>query len=132
MSSYWHAALLSTLLVVPFLLLRWRLIRRARQQQNRRRHSVRTLVFLGSGGHTGEMIALLSAMSGKSGAEAERKRQRYEPLEFVLAASDVTSEKSVRARLPEVRVCACVCVNDMFRGSAGNKPVMPLCCVLFQ
>lgn len=51
-----------------------------------RRHAARTLAVLGSGGHTGEMIALLSALP----------RSRYTPVTFVTAATDKLSEQRAK------------------------------------
>ena len=52
------------------------------------RQTVRTLVVLGSGGHTSEMLELLRHFN----------RRRYTPLTFVLSATDTTSLPQAQAR----------------------------------
>ena len=49
--------------------------------------SAKTLVVLGSGGHTAEMLTLIEKLDAK----------RYSPLLFVVAKSDSTSRKRVEA-----------------------------------
>lgn len=52
---------------------------------------IRTLVILGSGGHTAEMLAVLDLLP----------RDRFAPLLFVRAATDSTSEARARRREEE-------------------------------
>lgn len=57
------------------------------EQTNRRTGPTRTMVILGSGGHTTEMLALTK----------ELDKKRYTPRIYVLAATDTTSEPKVLA-----------------------------------
>lgn len=62
----------------------------------KREKPVKTLICMGSGGHTREMIKLLSSMD----------LSKYSPREYVMATSDTTSEKIVkdferRSELPD-------------------------------
>lgn len=50
--------------------------------------TMKTLVVLGSGGHTTEMLQLLKPLDTK---------QRYTPLVFVIATTDDTSERRIQA-----------------------------------
>mmetsp|Transcript_31693 Transcript_31693/g.48595 ORF Transcript_31693/g.48595 Transcript_31693/m.48595 type:complete len:256 (+) Transcript_31693:43-810(+) len=60
-----------------------------RQRGNRRRDgTMKTLVVLGSGGHTTEMLQLLKTLD---------TQERYTPLIFVVATTDDTSEKRIKA-----------------------------------
>jgi len=61
------------------------------QQQQRREGTIRTLVVLGSGGHTTEMLQLLKSL--------ETEQPRYTPLLFVMASTDDTSEQRIQALL---------------------------------
>jgi len=64
---------------------------RGRGRGTRKRPPVSTLVFWGSGGHTTEMLRLISELKGT----------QYQPLHFVLSHSDTTSkDKILAARLP--------------------------------
>ena len=66
--------------------------------------AAKTLVVLGSGGHTSEMMSLLRGLvlrEGAKGQEGEQKgldTTRYAPLVFVLSATDKTSLPQMRAR----------------------------------
>lgn len=53
--------------------------------RRRRRHALKTLVVLGSGGHTAEMFAIMRALDAR----------RYSPRAYVLAATDTTSAVKV-------------------------------------
>ena len=60
------------------------------------RGQVRTLVVLGSGGHTTEMLHLLSSITfvrSKVGSEPNKtvRRFKYAPLNYIIASSDTTS-----------------------------------------
>lgn len=56
-------------------------------QKSSRKSNVKTLVVLGSGGHTTEMLHLLSSL----------RSQNYAPLDYIVASSDSTSEKRLEA-----------------------------------
>ncbi|KAI9495457.1 UDP-N-acetylglucosamine transferase subunit alg14 [Zychaea mexicana] len=68
---------------------------------NRRESSCRTLIFLGSGGHTAEMMALVSTLN----------QELYTPRFYLVAESDTLSESKAKAqdakgavyRLPRAR-----------------------------
>lgn len=53
--------------------------------QHRRKQSARTLIVLGSGGHTAEMMAIIKQLNKKN----------YSPRYYVLASTDTTSEVKV-------------------------------------
>lgn len=57
----------------------------ASTQQQRRKHPARTLMVLGSGGHTAEMMAIVKQLHKKN----------YSPRHYVLASTDSTSEQKV-------------------------------------
>lgn len=61
--------------------------RRGRGVHPAGRAPLRTLVVLGSGGHTAEMLAMLGQLD----------RRQFGPLHYVLATSDSTSERRVEA-----------------------------------
>ncbi|XP_020808396.1 UDP-N-acetylglucosamine transferase subunit ALG14 homolog [Drosophila serrata] len=56
-----------------------------------------TYVVLGSGGHTAEMCRLTQALLQQEDAKQARK---YQPISFILASSDTTSERQLREALP--------------------------------
>jgi len=58
-----------------------------KKRRTKRKRPVSTLVVLGSGGHTTEMIRLLTCLEAK----------RYSPLAYVLATSDTTSLDRIEA-----------------------------------
>ena len=85
---------LLVLVLVPPLLLWWVLPARLTGAARLKRaaplgQTARTLVVLGSGGHTSEMLALLRHLDTTA---------RYKPLTFVLAETDRTSMPQARAR----------------------------------
>lgn len=55
------------------------------QQQQRRKQPVRTLIVLGSGGHTAEMMTIVKQLNKKN----------YSPRYYVLASTDTTSKTKV-------------------------------------
>lgn len=61
--------------------------RRGRGRHPAGRAPLRTLVVLGSGGHTAEMLAMLGQLD----------RRKFAPVHYVLATSDSTSERRVEA-----------------------------------
>ena len=62
-------------------------LRRGRGLHPAGRAPLRTLVILGSGGHTAEMLAMLGQLD----------RSKFAPLHYVIATSDSTSERRVEA-----------------------------------
>lgn len=57
----------------------------SKQQQQRRKQPARTLIVLGSGGHTAEMMAIVKQLNKKN----------YSPRYYVLASTDTTSKTKV-------------------------------------
>ncbi|KAH8420321.1 hypothetical protein KR009_009208 [Drosophila setifemur] len=57
-----------------------------------------TYVILGSGGHTAEMCRLTQALLNQ---ENTKQSLKYQPMHFILASSDSTSERHLREALPE-------------------------------
>jgi beta-1,4-N-acetylglucosaminyltransferase len=73
--------------------------KRAQEAGSARTSSAKTLVVLGSGGHTSEMVALLRGLLlGAERAPRAGHPGRYAPLVFVLSATDKTSLPQMRAR----------------------------------
>jgi len=73
--------------------------KRAQEAGSARTSSAKTLVVLGSGGHTSEMVALLRGLLlGAERAPRAGQPGRYAPLVFVLSATDKTSLPQMRAR----------------------------------
>ncbi len=67
---------------------------------------VRTLVVLGSGGHTTEMLHLLSSIDADDGSDIV-----YKPLHYIVASSDTTSVNRLNAFQS----------NQQNNGNAGDK-----------
>ena len=92
--AHWHVATVSLSALATLLAIRLSQclpIYRGRGRGTRKQRPVPTLVFWGSGGHTTEMLRLLSELKGAN----------YQPLHFVLSHSDTTSkDKILAARLP--------------------------------
>lgn len=63
-------------------------IRQGGPSKSQRSSPIRTVVVLGSGGHTTEMLQLLQSLDPK----------HYNPLTFIVAQTDTTSMKRVQAR----------------------------------
>jgi len=94
---------ISLLIIYIFIRIVWCLITSKNKVQPYREKNaqIKTLIVLGSGGHTGEMLSLLKHFN----------RARYCPLTYVRAVTDSTSEVRIRAaeeaqdNLKNVRFC---------------------------
>jgi beta-1,4-N-acetylglucosaminyltransferase len=64
----------------------WLLLAQKRQEPERSEVQIPTMVVLGSGGHTTEILRLSSSL----------KEEVYQPRSYVIADSDVTSEGRLR------------------------------------
>uniref|UniRef100_A0A8V0Z9K8 UDP-N-acetylglucosamine transferase subunit ALG14 n=1 Tax=Gallus gallus TaxID=9031 RepID=A0A8V0Z9K8_CHICK len=115
--AFFLLLLLPPLLLVPFVLL-------ARRRHDRRTPPLRLLVVAGSGGHTTEILRLLSCLS-----------ESYSPRCYVLADSDKMSEAKIRSfeqkraeRFSNSQIlcngpgtCVPVCISALLLGLLGMK-----------
>ncbi|KAG8468085.1 hypothetical protein KFE25_007137 [Diacronema lutheri] len=81
----WTAAVAALWTAVMLLVLVARGVLRARARRRGREKHVRVLAVLGSGGHTAEMLRLLTSLC---------QREEYAHVEFVLADTDLSSRAS--------------------------------------
>ena len=84
---------LATILILTLATL-WLILLFASRLRKRQRGSISTLIVLGSGGHTAEMVKLVSSLD----------RCRYSPRHYVAAVTDALSAEKARTSDPDGHV----------------------------
>lgn len=81
-----------------------------------RRKPAKTLVVLGSGGHTTEMLRLLSSITNHSD---------YSPLDYIIASTDTSSQNRLEAFHKEAAQAAEQ--RNITEKGQGRTPIKPIC-----